>query len=233
MIGVALSALVVAFVVTMLEMTEVVALVFALGADHATLRPAASGAVAGTATVALLAIGAGAVLLAVPTALLLWGAAGTLAAFAVFLFRSTLRTYRRARAGSPPPIGPRGHAVQFVGGFTVGAVEATEAVIVLLALTAGGQGLAAIVGAVAGGAVLVVAAFAVHERIRRIKVPWLKLGATSMVLTFATFWAGEAAGVAWPGDDLFLVPIFVIALVVVWAGIALGLRTGPPASVAT
>ncbi len=226
MIAVAAPALVVAFVVTLLEMTEVVALVFALGADHASIRPGAYGAVAGTTTVALIALGAGAALLAFPTRYLLWGAAVTLAAFGGFLFRSTLRTYRRARAGPVPPRGPAAHAVQFAGGFTVGAVEATEAVVVLLALTAGGQGLSAILGAVAGGAVLVVAAFAVHDRIRRVKVPWLKLGATSMVVTFAVFWAGEAAGFAWPGGDLFLIPIFALALVVVRGAIEVGLRSG-------
>ncbi len=224
MISVSGPALAVAFVITLLEMTEVVALVFALSADHATVRPGAYGAVAGTTTVALVALGAGTALLAFPTRYLLWGAAVTLAAFAVFLFRSTLRTYRRARAGTSPPPKDGARAAQFAGGFTVGAVEATEAVVVLLALTAGGAGASAVLGAVAGGAVLVLAALAVHDRIRRIKVPWLKWGATSMVVTFAVFWAGEAAGVTWPGDDLSLLPIFAVAVVAVRGAIELGLR---------
>jgi len=222
-----LPALVVAFVITMLEMTEVVALVFALGADHSTLRHGTYGAVAGTATVALLALAFGAALIALPHTVLLWASAVVLAAFGVFLFRSTLRTYRRARdhargGGGPPP---KSHNVaQFAGGFTVGAIEATETVVVLIALAAAGYAGSAIVGAAAAGALLVVLALAVHERIRRIKVPWLKLGATSVIFSFSVFWAGEALGVSWPGADLFLIVLFFLALGIVRGGLAMFLR---------
>jgi len=228
--GVDVGALVVAFVVTVLELTEVVALVFALSADATTVRHGALGATGGVAVVAVVALGAGAAILAVPHGLLLWASAVVLAAFGVFLFRSTLKTYRRTRAaqaGTPAPA-PSHAALQFAGGFTVGAVESTEVVVVLLALTAAGQGGSAIVGSVAGGLCLVAAAALVHDRIRRIKTAWLKLGATAMVLSFAVFWAGEAAGLRWPGADLVLVPVFVASLLVVRGAIELVLRTRPP-----
>ena len=225
-------ALLVAFLITLLEMTEVVALVFALSAEHHTLAHGAAGAVSGTAVIALVALGFGALILAFPHPDLLWASAIMLGAFGVFLFRSTLRTYRRARAKSSPPSasssGTRS-ALQFAGGFSIGAVEATEAVVVLLALAAAGYGFSALVGAVAGGAVLVVATAVVHERIRRIKVPLLKLGATSLLFAFAVFWAGEAAGVAWPGSDLILLPLFVLALLGVRGAIGLALRPAPHA----
>ncbi len=227
MIGAELGALVVAFVLTVVELTEIVALVFALGAGAATIRHGAMGAVAGVAVVALLALGTGAAILAVSHGILLWASAVVLVAFGVVLFRSTLRTYRRAaaaRRGAPPP--PPRPTLQFVGGFTVGAVEATEVVVVLLALTAAGEGRSAILGAVAAGVVLVVAAALVHERIRRIKTAWLKLGATSMIWTFAVFWAGEAAGLRWPYGDLVLLTLFAASLVVVRGAIAAGLRRG-------
>jgi Ca2+/H+ antiporter, TMEM165/GDT1 family len=232
MTGILVPALAVAFVITLLEMTEVVALVFALGADHPTIRHGAAGAASGTAVVGVLAVGSGAALLAFPRIALLWGAAVALAAFCAFLFRSTLRSYRRAlaSAATAPGPAPARAALQFAGGFTVGAVEATEAVIVLLALTAAGSGAAAIVGALAGGAVLVVVAFLVHERIRRIKVPWLRLGATSMLFAFAIFWGGEAAGVAWPFGDLALVPLFLLGVAVVRGAIAVLLRRSPSPS---
>jgi uncharacterized membrane protein len=67
----------------------------------------------------------------------------------------------------------------------------------------------------------VVAAVLVHERIRRIKVPTLKLGATSMLFTFAVFWTGEASGFSWPGNDLALIPLFVVAVPVVRGAIEL------------
>jgi len=224
-----LPALLVAFLITVLEMTEVVALVFALAADHSTVRTGALGAVGGTAVVAGIALGFGALLISFPRAYLLWASAAVLAAFGVFLFRSTLRTYRRrqaARAGSAPT--PPGHsAAQFAGGFSVGAVEATETVVVLLALAAAGYGLSALVGAVLGGTVLVIVALVVHDRIRRIKVPWLKLGGTSVVFAFSVFWGGEAAGVAWPGGDLFLLVLAAVGVLLVRGGVELFLRLRP------
>jgi uncharacterized membrane protein len=229
-LAVYLPALAVALVITLLELTEVVALVFALSADHSTIAHGASGAVSGVAVVALVAIAFGAVLVAFPRTALLWASAVTLAAFGVFLFRSTLRSFRRSRATvttavAPPP---RTRVItQFAAGFTVGAIEATEVVVVLLALAAAGYGSSAVVGAVLAAALLIVATWIVHERIRAIKVPWLKWGATSMLLTFALFWGGEAYGLAWPGDDLFLVPLFVLSLLVVRGAIELALRRSP------
>jgi uncharacterized membrane protein len=223
-------ALIVAFLITVLEMTEVVALVFALAADHSTVRHGALGAVGGTAVVAAVALGFGTVLILLPKSYLLWGSAVVLAAFGVFLFRSTLKTYRRRKAaasGAPAP-SPSRSAAQFAGGFSVGAVESTEAAVVLLALAAAGYGFSAILGAVLGGALLVGAAFLVHDRIRRIKVPWLKVGGTSLVFTFAVFWGGEAAGIQWPGGDLFLLPLVVLAVLIVRGGVGLVMRASAP-----
>jgi Ca2+/H+ antiporter, TMEM165/GDT1 family len=231
MIGLDVGAILVALVITILELTEVVALVFALGAGEGTVRHGALGATAGVAVVGGVSLGVGTAILALPHAALLWASAVVLAGFGVFLFRSTLKTYRRDRAaaagGAAAATKPQA-ALQFAGGFTVGAVETTEVVVVLLALAAAGEGASAVIGSVAGGVVLVAAAFAVHERMRRIKTRYLKLGATAMVLTFAVFWTGEAAGFAWPGSDLFLVPIFVLALGVVRGALELVLRRDRP-----
>ena len=224
-------ALIVAFVLTLIEMTEVVVLVIAVTADHPTVRPGAAGAVTGVTVVSLLALGVGAALAVVAHTYLLWVSAVLLAAFGVFLFRSTLRSYRRAAepASAAPPSRYAG-GFQFGAGFSAGAVEAVEVVVVLLGLTAAGYGWDAIVGAFLAGAILVVLAFLIHERLRRIKVPWLKLFGTSMLFTFAAFWLGEALGVAWPGSDLFLIPIFLLALLVSRGLIQVGLRpAGPPA----
>ncbi|MGI0054873.1 MAG: hypothetical protein ACREBZ_04025 [Thermoplasmata archaeon] len=222
------APLLLAFVITLLEMTEVVLLIFALGIEHGSVRHGAMGAAAGVALVAGVAAVAGATLAAIPSAELLAASAIVLAAFGVFLFRSTLRSYRRARQPAsergPPPSAP----VHFAAGFTVGAVEATEAVAVLVPLAAGGAAGSALVGALAAGAVLAICVALVHERIRRIKAPWLKLGATSLLFAFATFWGGEALGLAWPAGDVFLIPLFVVALLLVRAalGLALGERWG-------
>jgi len=229
MLTVYVPALIAAILITLLEMTEVVALVFALSADTSTVRTGALGAVGGTSLVAAIALGFGAVIIAFPREYLLWASAVVLTAFGVFLFRSTLRTYRRRRAAAGTTGGaPAGHAaVQFAGGFSVGVVEATEAVVVLLALDAAGYGFSALLGAVIGGAVLVCAAFLVHDQIRRIKVPWLKLGATAVVFSFAVFWAGEAAGVNWPGGDLILLALVAVGVPIVRGAVGVFLRDKP------
>jgi Ca2+/H+ antiporter, TMEM165/GDT1 family len=221
-------ALVAGFVITLLEMTEVIALVFALSAEHRSLAPGAAGALAGIAVVSVLAAALGTVLLGLPRTALLTGAALALLTFGGVLFRSTLRTYRSDRAGSmgrqsPPPF----PSIQFGGGFAVGGIEATEVVVVLIALAAAGDGFSALVGALTAGAVLVVAAVLVAQQVRRIKVPWLKWGATAMLFTFGVFWAGEAGGVRWPAGELFLAPLFALALGAVRGGIEVGLRQPP------
>jgi uncharacterized membrane protein len=230
MLSLALSvpALIIAFVITVTEMTEVVALVFAVSSEADRLRSGALGAIAGTSVIAVIAIGAGAALEALPSKDLLGAAAVVLGAFGVFLFRSTLKSYRKALRPASANAPAAHHALHFASGFSVGAIEATEAVIVLIALAAGGAATSAIVGAVAGGAILVVAALLVHERIRRIKVPTLKLAGTSMLFSFAVFWAGEAYGVAWPGSDLILIPMFVVALVLVRGAVSLVMSRDVP-----
>jgi uncharacterized membrane protein len=230
-----LPALVAAFIITLIEMTEVVALVFALSAEHESIRTGATGAIAGTAVVSGVALATGAVLIAFPRTILLWAAAVVLVAFGFFLLRSTFKTYRRLRVpsgSSPAPVARTSHAVQFAGGFSVGVVETLETVIVLIALAAAGYGFSAIVGAVAGGVLLVAVAVVLHEQVRKIKVPLLKVIATALLFDYATFWAGEAAGYSWPGSDLILIPLFVVFFLAVRAVVDWRVPT-PPVPVRT
>jgi uncharacterized membrane protein len=224
------AAFLLALAITLTELTEVVALVVALYGETGTIRHGVLGALGGIALVGALALGAGALLLAVPTRLLLYASATVLAAFGVFLFRSTFRSYRRARTLAPSVTPPSSVPLGFTAGFTVGGIEALEAAIVLIGIAAGGQGFSAIAGAVVAGAILVGLAALLHERIRRVKTPQLKLFATGMLFTLATFWGGEAAGFSWPFGDLLLIPIFVVALLVVrgTVGVLLGREALPP-----
>ena len=206
------GVLVLAFVITVIEMTEVVALVFALRGETGSVAVGAWGAIAGVAVVALAALGTGTALTQVPREWLLIGAAITLGAFGVFLFRSTRRAFHRAWFPSPASPGhdTGARALQFSGGMTIGVVEAMEVVVVLIPLAAAGSGASALVGAAAGGLLLVALAVAMHERIRRIKVPWLKLGATALLFSYAMFFVGEAFNFPWPYGDLSLLPLFVV-----------------------
>jgi Ca2+/H+ antiporter, TMEM165/GDT1 family len=211
------GALLLAFVITLLEMTEVVALVFALRGDDDSIRHGILGATAGAGVVGALGLVSGAEIAALPERWLLLGASITLFAFGGFIFRGTRRAYRRAwNPSSSAPASKGGEkAVQFGGGFTVGAVETTEAVIVLVALAAAGQGPSALVGAIAAVVSLLIAAAILHQHIRKVKIPLLRLGATSLLFAFATFYLGEALNVNWPLGDLILVPLFVVAILIV------------------
>jgi uncharacterized membrane protein len=242
--GAAWGALLVAFLITVLELTEVVAVVYAIGAGSRSMRPAALGASGGVVLVALVALGTGLAISRFPLQYTLVGAALLLWGFGFFLLRSTLRTYVRearkrrgvqtGRHGGLEEPGLSDHAL-LAGSFSVGAVETVEAVVVLVALTAGGFGLEAAVGFILGGVLLLGVGAALHERIRRLKVPPLKWVATSLLFTFAVFWSGESAGVwsrisfptvggvAVPAD-VMLLPLFVVAVALVWLAITLRLR---------
>ncbi len=243
--GAAWGALLVAFLITVLELTEVVAVVYAIGAGSRSMRPAAVGASGGVVVVGLVALGTGLAITRFPlqytliaAALLLWG-------FGFFLLRSTLRTYLRearkkrgiqsAKHGGLDDPGLSDHAL-LAGSFSVGAIETVEAVVVLVALTAGGFGLEAVVGFLLGACLLLGVGVVLHEQIRKIKVPPLKWVATSLLFTFAVFWSGESTGlwsrISFPSvggvaipADILLLPLFLLALLLVWVAIGLRLRT--------
>jgi uncharacterized membrane protein len=235
-LGSAAGALLVAFLITVLELTEVVAIVYALSASNRSMRQGVLGAISGVVFVSLLALVAGVVIvqyqsvaetiLLIVSALLLWG-------FGIVLFRSTIKSYFKEALkkkgtgdkGSQPVTDELGSKALFSGGFSVGAVETLEAVIVLLALTAGGYGDEAVIGFIAGGALLLILGYVLHDSIRKVKVPPLKWVGTTLLFTFAIFWSGESMEDAgwfnWPTfgtnfSDIVLVPIFVLTLVAVW-----------------
>ena len=235
-IGTVVASLFAAFLVTVLELTEVVALVYALGASSRDMRPGVYGAFIGVAFVSLLTLGTGVAILrfasqatfylTVVSALILW-------CFGIFFFRSTVKTYyREARKrnglevkGKRSLLDEVGAKALFSGGFSIGCVETLEAMIVLLALSTGGCGMEAFFGFIAGGVLLLVLGYMLHEQIRKIKVAPLKWFGCTMIFTFAIFWSGEAlehvGPFEWPTlltqfPDIFLVPLFVLTLVTVW-----------------
>lgn len=230
------GALLVAFLITLLEMTDVVALVYALGAGARTMRPGFTGAVLGVALVAvagavvsenvLINQGPDALTHAVGT-VMLW-------AFAFLLLRSTNKTYvkeARKRAGkkeakkaypAPESLTPRD---LFMTGFTVGIGEAMEALVPLLGLTAQGWQVEVLAGAILGGCVIVIVGFFLHEHVKKVKVPTLKWATTSLLFAFAVLYTWEALGelhLVWytayfdgVPNDVLLLPLFFAALLFV------------------
>ena len=96
--------------------------------------------------------------------------------------------------------------------FSVGAVEAFEAAIVLVGLLPNGFQSTAL-GMAAGIAVVVIAMYLLRDHVRKVKQADMKIAVSALLLSFATFWFGEALV---PLDDLLLVPLFLLYAVAVY-----------------
>ena len=93
--------------------------------------------------------------------------------------------------------------ISFTVAFKGVLLEGLEVAFIVVTFgAAGGQLVPAIVGAgLAGIGVLGVGA-AVRRPLARLPENQLKFGVGLMLVSFGTFWAGEAIGIAWPGSDL-------------------------------
>jgi uncharacterized membrane protein len=67
----------------------------------------------------------------------------------------------------------------------------------------------AAVGAAAAGVVVLTAGLVVHRPLSRVPENTIKFAVGVMLTTFGVFWAGEGAGVDWPGQDAALLGVLV------------------------
>lgn len=97
-------------------------------------------------------------------------------------------------------------------GFSVGAVEAFEASIVLVGLLP--QNLAsASIGFGVGIAAVVVATYTLRSQVRRVKQANMKVVVSGLLLTFSSFWFAETV---YRPNDLLLVPLFLLFALLVY-----------------
>jgi uncharacterized membrane protein len=98
-------------------------------------------------------------------------------------------------------------------GFSVGAVEAFEAAIVLVGLLPNNFASTSL-GLTGGVVIVIISTYILRSQVRKIKQANMKVVVSAMLLSFAVFWFGEAAIAL---SDLILVPLFaVFVLVVHW-----------------
>ena len=90
-----------------------------------------------------------------------------------------------------------------------------------------GNLLAATVGAIAAGLVVIVAGFFIRGPLTRIPENTLKFSVGVMLTSFGTFWAGEGLGIEWPLSDGSLI-LLIVANLVVSAAIVAWLRRPDP-----
>ncbi len=131
--------------------------------------------------------------------------------FGLRLSRSARRSVVRSRTtGFRPESFERG--VMYTG-FSVGAVEAFEASIVLVGLLPASF-VSAGAGMIAGVAIVVVAAYALRSQVRKVKQANMKVVVAGLLLTFSAFWFAETYLEL---NDLLLIPLFAaFSLSVYW-----------------
>lgn len=131
--------------------------------------------------------------------------------FGLRLVRSARKSVLRARKGGFSP--ERFEKGLAITAFSVGAVEAFEAAIVLVALLPNGYS-STVLGLFSGVGVVVVSTYVLRNQVRKVKQANMKVVVSALLLSFSVFWFGE---VLTELNDLLLVPLFAgFALLVHW-----------------
>src|ERR1700686_3619392 len=72
----------------------------------------------------------------------------------------------------------------------------------------------AAVGAAAAAVVVLIVGLTVHRPLSHVPENTMKYAVGVMLTTFGMFWAGEGAGIAWPGSDAALIGLLAYVLIV-------------------
>lgn len=135
-------------------------------------------------------------------------AATLLLYFGIRLTKSAKRAFLKIRKGTHTEEKERG---LFATGFSIGAIEAFEAAIVLVALLPNGF-YSTVSGLLAGVLLVLAGTYILRGQVRRMKGPYVKVFVAALLLAFSTFWYLEALR---PLPDLILVPLFALYAVLV------------------
>jgi len=100
----------------------------------------------------------------------------------------------------------------FYTGFSVGAVEAFEAAIVLVALIPIDYN-STLLGLIVGLIIVIAGTAFLRSQVRKIKQANMKVAVSALLLSFSVFWFSEAfANIS----DLYIIPLFAISFVLVY-----------------
>ena len=93
--------------------------------------------------------------------------------------------------------------------FKITMVEGIEVVFIVIAMGAAGHGLltAASLGAAAALLAVIALGLLLHKPVATIPENTLKFTVGVLLSSFGTFWIGEGAGLAWPGEDWSLLAL--------------------------
>jgi uncharacterized membrane protein len=195
--------------ITVLELVETAAVALALHA-HSGKSAVYLYAALGTAVVFAPMFVLGSLITLLPDAVVKVTAGVLLLFFAQRLTKSARRAVLNARKGNQ--FQEHYHRGTMATAFSIGAIEAFEAAIVLVGLLP--NGFQTTVSGIVSGVVLVVAStYVLRDRVRKVKQADMKIAVSALLFSFATFWFGEAI---MPLTDLILIPLFVFFFTTVY-----------------
>ncbi|MDG6909150.1 MAG: hypothetical protein JRM74_00790 [Nitrososphaerota archaeon] len=201
--------------ITTLELTEAAAVGLALYADSKSYAAFLYVAL-GTVVVLAPTVLAGAAIGLLPRVYVLLVGGVLLAYFGQRLVKSARRSVYFSRKGSTKT--DTFEKGLLITGFSVGAIEAFEAAIVLVGLLPSGFN-AAVGGLAVGVAIVVAATYILRTQVRKVKQAIMKVAVSSILLSFAVLWFGELIWDVFSlGElsDLVLIPLFVFWFAVVY-----------------
>jgi uncharacterized membrane protein len=215
------------FIASAVEMVEALTIVMAVGVTRG-WRSAIVGTLAALGTLALVVAALGPALALLPIDLLRLFVGGILLIFGLQWLRTAIlrasgfkalrdeevaftKSQRSARSAAPS--GSRLDWYTFVVSFKGVLLEGLEVAFIVVALGGAEHSIAlAAVGALAAAVVVLIVGVAVHGPLSRVPENAMKYGVGVMLTTFGIFWAGEGAGLHWPGNDASLVGLLVFQL---------------------
>jgi uncharacterized membrane protein len=236
----AAPAIMTAFLGSLVEAVEAMTIVLAVTFVRG-FRPAAIGAVAGLALLALIVLALGPLLDRIPLHLLQL-------VIGILLLLFGMRWLRKAILRAAGIIPLHDEAITFaaetqelrdqarrhearlewlagLATFKAVLLEGLEVVFIVIAVGAG-RGLlgAASLGALAACLVVIAAGFVIHRPLARVPENTLKFAVGVMLSAFGVFWIGEGLAVPWPGEDFAVLGFAVLFLFVSVAAVCLARR---------
>jgi Ca2+/H+ antiporter, TMEM165/GDT1 family len=118
----------------------------------------------------------------------------------------------------------------FVVSFKGVFLEGLEIVFIVITFGVNGDSIGlAVLGAALGGAIVVIAGFALHRPLARVPENTIKFAVGLMLSTFGTFWSVEGLGwfapgeasLEWPGGDVALPVLLALWALLAWAAVRL------------
>lgn len=227
-----LTAAIAAFLASLVEAVEALTVILAVGAVRG-WRDALRGALAAFATLILICLMFAPALALIPLRVVQTLIGGLLLLFGLrWLRKAILRSagilalhdeaaaFAKTRAAMGLVERPGGFdLIAFGAAYQIVMLEGIEVVFIVLAISAGGLGLAlsASLGALAAVVLVILLGVFVHKPLARVPENTLKFIVAVMLCAFGTFWVGEGIGLQWPLGDKAL-----IGMILGYGGLALG-----------